>query len=109
MHIDLVIRYGNADLSSQNSSKDSNMKELPSFVDETRRNKEVLRVPSQYHLNSMVMDIANIQTLMSTPIKVTLTLAETLKVKPKLWHEVTLCLEKMGILVPELKPILMPK
>ena len=51
------------------------------------------------------MDIANIQELMSTPIKVTL----TVKVKPRLWHEVTSCLGKMGVLVPKLKPIHMPK
>ena len=55
------------------------------------------------------MDIANVQTLMLTPIKVTLTLAEILKVKPKLWQEITTCLDKMGVPVPEFKPIQMPK
>ena len=55
------------------------------------------------------MDTANIQTLMSTPIKVTLTLAEVLKVKPKLWKNIIACLDKMGVLVPEVKPIQRPK
>ena len=55
------------------------------------------------------MDTTNIQTLMSLPIKVELTLAEVLKVKLELWQEVTTCLEKMGVLVLEFKPIQMPK
>ena len=42
---------------------------------------------------------------MSTPIKVTLTSTELLKVKSKLWQKITSCLGKMGVLVPELKPI----
>ena len=52
------------------------------------------------------MDTVNIQTLMSTPIKVTLTLVEVLKVKPEVWQEVTTCLVRMGVLVPEFKPII---
>ena len=55
------------------------------------------------------MDIANIQTLISTPIKVTLTLAKILKVEPKLWQEVITCLDKMGVPVLEFEPIQMPK
>ena len=43
------------------------------------------------------MDTANIQTFMSTPIMVTLTLAEVLKVKPELWQEVTTCLGHEGV------------
>ena len=85
------------------------MKELPSFVKPERSDKEVLRVPSQYHPSPIIMDTANIQALMSTPIKVTLTLAKILKVKPKLWHEVRLCLENMGVLVSKFKPIQVPK
>ena len=46
---------------------------------------------------------------MSTPIKVSLTLEKILKVKPKLWHEVTACLGKMGVPLMDLKPIHMPK
>ena len=68
----------------------------------------MLRLPSQYHPSLIAMDMANIQTLMSMPIKVALTLAEVLKVKPKLWKEVTTCLEKLGVPILELKPIQMP-
>ena len=45
------------------------MKELLSFVDENGSNKEVLRVLSQYHPSLVVIDIVNLQTLMSMLIK----------------------------------------
>ena len=85
------------------------MKGLPSFINLEGSDKEVLRLPSQYHLSPNVMDTVNIQTLMSTPIKVTLTLVEILKVKLELWQEVTTCLDKMGVPAPEFKPIWMPR
>ena len=55
------------------------------------------------------MDIANIQTLMSTPIKVALTLADILKVKPKLWKQVKMCVGKVSVPMPNWKPIQMTK
>ncbi|MCO5595831.1 hypothetical protein L7F22_049882 [Adiantum nelumboides] len=78
------------------TSKASGLKELPSFVDENGSDKEVLRVPSQYQPSPMVLDTANLQALLSTPAKVTLTMAEILKVKPELCQEVTTCLNKDG-------------
>ena len=108
-HIDMVTRYAKTQSNSSNKSKAPIMKELPSFINPTGSDKEVLRLPSQYHPIPIVMDIANIQTLMSTLIKVTLTLAENLKIKPELWQEVTTCLEKMGVPMPEFKPIQMPR
>ena len=57
----------------------------------------MLRVLSQYHTNPTIINIANLQMLISTPIKVSLTLAEILKVKLEMWQEVTTCLDKMGI------------
>ena len=102
-HIDLVTRYTDTELNSSSISKASSMKELPSFIKPKVNDKEELRVPSQYHPSPMVMDIANLQTLMSTPIKVTLTLANLLKVKPTLWHEITSCLGNMGVSILELK------
>ena len=95
-HLDMVTRYADTQSSSLNESKASGMKELPSFINPEGSDKEVLRLPSQYHLSPIVMDVANIQTFMSTPVKVTLTLAEVLKIKPELWQEVTTCLGKNG-------------
>ena len=85
------------------------MKEMPSFINKKGSDKEVLRVPSQYHPSLVVMDIVNLQNLLSTLVKVTLTLADLLKVKPELWHEITSFLGKMGVPVPKLKPIQMNK
>ena len=54
VHVDMFTRYAPTPSSSSNSSKSSNMKELPSFI-------EVLRLPSQYHPSPIVMvDVANI-------------------------------------------------
>ena len=104
-HIDMVTRYAKTQSNSSNKSKASSMKELPNFINPEGSDKEVLRLPSQYHPSPMIMDIANIQNLMSTPIKVALTLAKVLKVKPELWQKAIKCLEKIGVPVPEFKPI----
>ena len=96
-HFDLITRYADTQSSSLNESKTSGLKELPSFINLEGSDKEVLKLPSQYHPSPLVMDMANIQNFMSTPVMVTLTLAEVLKVKPKLWQEITTCLGQMGI------------
>ena len=104
-HIDMVTRYVKTQSNSSNKSKASSMKDLPSFINLEGSDKEVLRLPSQYHLSLGFMDTANIQSLMPTLIKVTLTMEEVLKVKLELWQEITTCLDKMGVLVPDFKPI----
>ena len=74
-HVDFVTRYKDGEPSSPCTSKSASMKELPSYIEENGNNREFLRVPSQYHLSLMVRDIANLQRLMSTSIKVALSLA----------------------------------
>ena len=108
-HFDLTTRYADTQSSSSNASKASGMKELPSFINPEGSDNEVLMLPSQYHPSPMVMDTANIQTFMSTPVMVTLTLAEILKVKPKLWQEVTTCLGQEGVQKIKTKPNQMPR
>ena len=78
-----MTKYANIEPKSLSVRKVSSMKEFVSFIKPEVNNKEVLRVPSQYHPSPIITDTANIQALMSTPIKVTLTLAEILKIKPK--------------------------
>ena len=100
MNFDIESRYGVAGPSSSKSSKASTMKELPSFLGDVDSAKDVRRVPSQYHPTPTpnVLDTANLQALLSTPVKVTLPLvANVLKVKPALWQEVIKCFTKMGI------------
>ena len=87
---------------SHSTSRALGLKELPSFIDENKSDKEMLRVPSQYHPSPTVMDTTNLQILMSTPVKVSMTLAKILKTKPELWQEVTTCLNKMGVPIIEM-------
>ena len=102
-NIDFVTLYKNEEPNSPTIRKASTMKELSYFIDNNGSDKEVLMEPSQYHPSLMVMHTENMQSLLSTPLKVTLTLAKFLKVKPKLWQEVTMCLKKMGIYMPNEK------
>ena len=88
--IDLVTKFTDTEPNPSSISKALSIMEPPSFIEPKVSNKEMLRIPSQYHPSLIVMDTANIQALMSTPIKVTLTLAELLKVKPELWQEITM-------------------
>ena len=81
-NIDLTMGFEHKMTNSHSTSKASSLKELPYFIDEKKSDKEVLRLPSQYRPSPVVMDTANIQAFMSKPVKVTLTLAEVLKVKP---------------------------
>ena len=90
---------------SHSTSKIASIKELPCFIYESGSGREVLRVPSQYQPSPIVMDTANLQMLMSTSLKVSLTLAKILKAKLELWQEVTTCLNKIGILIAEVEPM----
>ena len=54
-HVDMVTRYADTQFSSLDKSKASSMKELPSFVKPERIDKEVLKLPSQYHPSPIVM------------------------------------------------------
>ena len=81
-------------------------KKLPSYVGDYKSRDNVRRVPTQYKPTTEVLDTANLQALLSAPVRVSLPLANVLKVRPELWHEVVKCLKKMGIempLVQELK------
>ena len=47
-----------------------------------------------------MLDITNLQALLSTLVRVSLPLADVLKVRPELWHEIVNCLRRMGIEMP---------
>ena len=59
-HIDMVTRYVETQSNSSRKSKVSSLKELPNFINPERSDKEVLKLPSQYHPSPIVMDTANI-------------------------------------------------
>ena len=50
-------------------SKASTFKELPFFVGDYRSDNDVRKVPSQYKPSPIVLDIANLQVLLSTPMR----------------------------------------
>ena len=54
-HVDMVTKYAAIPSSSSNSNKASSMKELPSFINLEGSDKEVLRLPSQYHPSLVVI------------------------------------------------------
>ena len=82
------------------SSKASTFKELPSFVGDDESDGDVKKVPTQYKPSPQMIDSTNLQALLSTPVKVSLPLADVLKVRPELWQEVVKCMKKMGIETP---------
>ena len=87
------------------SSKASIFKELPAFMGDYKSRDDVRKVPTQYKLTTEVLDIANLQALLSTPVRVSLSLADVLKVRPELWHEVVKCLRRIGIEMPLVQEI----
>ena len=77
------------------------MKELPSFIENnTDSVDDIKKIPSQYKPSASVIDTATLHVLLSAKVKVTMTLAEVLKRRPKLWLEVVKSLKKMGIHLP---------
>ena len=88
VHFDIGSRYGDKISLKSKWSKASTMKELPSFLGDGGSDKDIWRVHSQYRTSPVVLDTSNLQALLSTPVKVILPLAEVLRVKPELWHEV---------------------
>ena len=105
INIDLVMGFEHEMTNSHSTSRASSLKDLPSFIDKNGSDKEELRVPSQYHPSPTVMDTANLQILMSKPVKVSMMLTKILKAKTKLWQEVTTCLKQIGIPIIDIEPI----
>lgn len=72
---DLESLYGDAGSQKSEDSKAKSLKTLPSYL-------------------------GNVRALMSTPVNCTITLAELLRLRPKMWDDLGLCLEKLGIKDP---------
>ena len=87
--MEIASRYGLSVPASTKFSKASSLKDLPSFVGDFDSDEDVRRVPMQYnpsHNPSLTMlDMENLQALLSTLVKVSFPLMDVLKVRPKLW------------------------
>ena len=73
--------------SNTSSSKDSSMKELPSFLgNDADSVDDVKKIPSQYKpsASASVIDTATLHALLSAKVRVTMTLAEVLEKRPEL-------------------------
>ena len=78
------MRYQAARPTTFQSSKASTFKELPSFVGDYKSRDDIKKVPTQYKLTTKVLDMANLQALLSTLVRVSLPFVDVLKARPKL-------------------------
>ena len=96
-------RYGLLGPAFARFSKASSLKELPSFLGDFDSDDDMRRVPMHYKPSLVILDSANLQVLLSTPIKVSLPLAKVLKVRPKMRLEIMKFLKRMGVELPPCK------
>ena len=77
------------------------MKELPSFLgNDADSIDDAKKIPSWYKTSALVIDTTTLHALLTAKVRVTMTLAEVLEKKPKLWLEVMKSLKKMGVHLP---------
>ena len=96
-HVNVESRYGDRGSKKSMESNVESLKILPSFMGDFEVKLDVKKVPTKYKPIPPVLDMMNLQALMSTPIKVTLPLADVLRVKLELWVDIANFLEHMGM------------
>ena len=74
MNLEIASRYQEVGPTTSQSSKASTFKELPSFLGDYKSRDEVRKVPIQDKLATKVLDTSNLQALLSTLVRVLLTL-----------------------------------
>lgn len=74
---------------------------LPSYLGKTKMGTKILPIPPSDYITPKAKDTLNLQVIISTPVTVTLPLMDFLKVKPKLWAQVTKLLRDKGYLGKE--------
>ena len=79
--------YGAMGLVKSESSADETLVELPPFLGDHEANSEIKRLPSVRGAMTKQRDTHNLSSLLSTPIKCTLTLGELLKIRSHLWQD----------------------
>ena len=84
---------------SQESKADS-FKTLPSYLGEYETNSEVKKLPTLKLPSPKTLNISSLSMLLSTPIKCTLSLADLLRARPKMWEEVARYLKTVGVDIP---------
>lgn len=81
VHVNVESRYGDWGSEKFVESKADSLKTLPSFMEDFEVKLDVKKVPTKYKTMLLILDTTNLQALMSTLVKVTLPLADVLRVK----------------------------
>ena len=83
---------------AQMSSTNETLIELPQFLGEHEANSKIKSLPSVRGAMIKQRGTHNLSSLLSTPIKCTLTLGELLKIRPHMWKDSSKTLNQLGIL-----------
>lgn len=100
LNIETESRYADCGLEESVESRVESLRTLPSFIEEFDKKSDVRKVPTHYKFVPPVLDATNLHALLSTLVRVTMPLADVLKVKPELWEGITKAFEHMGIRIP---------
>ena len=100
LELELRSEYGDAGSEKSEDSKAETLKTLPSYQGDYEAKSDIRKLPSVQNKPAAVLDLVNLSALMSAPIKVTLPLADVLKVKPELWKDVGKMLRRLGVKLP---------
>ena len=71
------------------SSIDETLADLPQVLREHDANSDIKKLPFVQRKLTKKRDTYNLSSLLSTPIKCTLTLGESLKFKPQMWQDLS--------------------
>ena len=100
LKIEVESRYADCGSEESGKSKARSNKTLPSFIGEFDERSDIMKVPIQYKSVPPVLDATNLHALLSTPIRVTLPLADVLRVKPELWEGIARAFKQTGVKIP---------
>ena len=79
-NLEIQSRYNTVEPFDKSSNKASTLKKLPSFLgNDVDSVDDIRKIPSQYKLGTLALDIAPLQVLLSAQVKVMMTLAKVLK------------------------------
>ena len=69
---------------------------LPSYLGKTKIGTKVIPLPLSKHITPKAKDTLNLQDILAAPVTATLPLMDFLKVKPKIWAQVSRLLKDKG-------------
>ena len=82
LNIEIESRYADCGSNESLESTTESLKTMPSFIGEFNEKSDVTKVHTQYKSVPPILDATNLHALMSTLVRVTMPLADVLRVKP---------------------------